>query len=84
MRKLLIALKSLVMAACAVTLFGIITRQLQRLDPFIPVALPGWAAVIGLALMVIGAGLALACFWTFTAAGALSPHARQRYLDKFL
>ena len=75
MRKLVIALKSLLMAACAVALFGVITWQLRRLDPFIPIALPDWTAVVGLALMAVGAALALACFWTFTAAGALSPHA---------
>ncbi len=76
MRRLVIALKSLVMAACAAALFGVITWLLRQLDPLIPVALPGWAAFVGVALMAVGGGLALACFWTFASAGALSPHAR--------
>jgi protein-S-isoprenylcysteine O-methyltransferase Ste14 len=75
MRNLVIALKSLLMAACAVGILGVVTWQLRRLDPFLPLDLPPWVAVCGLALMVVGAALVLACFWTFAAAGALSPHA---------
>jgi protein-S-isoprenylcysteine O-methyltransferase Ste14 len=75
MRSLVVVLKSLLMAACAVSLFGVVTWQLRRLDPLIPVALPPWVAAGGLALMAAGAALAVACFWTFAAAGALSPHA---------
>src|SRR5579884_2711729 len=74
-RTLVIALKSLLMAACAAALFGVITLQVQRLDPLMPIAVPDWVGVAGLALMALGAGLALVCFWTFTVAGALSPHA---------
>jgi protein-S-isoprenylcysteine O-methyltransferase Ste14 len=76
MRKFLIALKSLLMAACAAALFGIITWQLRRLDPVIPYDLPTWLAIPGALLMVVGAALAVASFWTFASAGALSLHAR--------
>jgi protein-S-isoprenylcysteine O-methyltransferase Ste14 len=76
MRTLVVLLKTLLMAACAVTLFGVITWQLRRLDPLIPVALPPWLAVSGVLLMAAGAVLTLASFWTFTAAGALSRHAQ--------
>ncbi len=48
MRKLVIALKSLLMAACAVAIFGVITWGLRRLDPFIPLELPAWVAVGGI------------------------------------
>jgi protein-S-isoprenylcysteine O-methyltransferase Ste14 len=75
MRKVIVLLKTLLMAACAVALFGVITWQLRRLDPLVPVTLPPWLAVAGVLLVAAGALLALASFWTFTAGGALSPHA---------
>jgi hypothetical protein len=50
MGKPIIVLKSLLMAACAVTIFGVITWQLRRLDTFIPLDLPPWVAVGGLVL----------------------------------
>ena len=68
----MIVLKCLVMAGCAVAIFGVVTRELQKLDALIPIALPAWVSVVGLVVMTAGAALALACFWTFAAAGALS------------
>ena len=73
MRQLVIVLKSLFMAACAIVLFGIITWQVRRLDPLIAVTLPPWMAAGGVVLMVAGAVLAFACFGLFSASGALSP-----------
>ena len=35
--EVVILLKTLFQAACAVAIFGVITWQLQRLDPFLPV-----------------------------------------------
>ena len=75
MGKLVVLLKTLFMAACAVVIFGIITWQLRRLDMSIPVTLPSWMTVGGIVLMVAGAILAFACFGLFSASGALSPHA---------
>lgn len=72
MRKLVILLKTLFMAACAVIIFGGITRQLKHLDQFIPVILPPWMAGGGILLMVIGAALAFVCFGLFSASGALT------------
>ncbi len=76
MRTFVVILKSLLMAGCAVTLFGVVTWQLRRLDPLVPLELPPWLAVFGVLVMAAGAALALASFWTFAAAGALTPHAR--------
>jgi protein-S-isoprenylcysteine O-methyltransferase Ste14 len=75
MQRLVILLKTLFMAACAVTIFGFITRQLRSLDAFIPVTLPPWMAVGGIVLMVAGAVLAFVCFGLFSASGSLSLHA---------
>ncbi len=75
MWKLVVLLKTLFMAACAVTIFGVVIRQLRRLDPFLPAALPSWMTVGGLALMVVGAILSFACFGLFSMSGALSRHA---------
>ena len=75
MRKLVVVLKSLFMAACAVVIFGLITWQVRRLDPLISVTLPPWMAVGGVILMFAGAVLAFACFGLFSASGALSPGA---------
>lgn len=75
MRKLLVVLKSLLMAGCAVGIFGAITWQLPYLDALIPLDLPPWMAVGGVLLMAAGAILAFACFGLFSASGALSPHA---------
>lgn len=72
MRKLVIVLKSLFAAACAVVIFGLITSQVRRLDPLISVTLPNWMTVGGVVLMVAGAVLAFACFGLFSASGALS------------
>ena len=74
MRKLVITMKSLVMAACAVAIFGVIIWQLRRLDPLIPLDLPPWLAVGGILVMAAGAALAFACFGLFAAAGGLSLH----------
>ncbi|MFY9550306.1 MAG: isoprenylcysteine carboxylmethyltransferase family protein [Thermoanaerobaculia bacterium] len=73
MRQLVVVLKSLFMAGCAVVIFGVITWQVRRLDPLILVTLPPWTAVGGVVLMVAGAVLAFACFGLFAASGALSP-----------
>ncbi len=75
MQKLVVVLKSLFMAGCAIGIFGTITWQLRRLDAFIPLDLPPWMAVGGILLMAAGTGLAFACFGLFSASGALSPHA---------
>jgi protein-S-isoprenylcysteine O-methyltransferase Ste14 len=75
MRKVIVLLKTLFQATCAIAIFGVMTWQLQRLDAFIPGALPGWMAVGGVVLMVAGAVLALTCFGLFSASGALSRHA---------
>jgi len=75
MRALVALLKTLLMAACAVTLFGVITWQLRRLDSFIPVTLPPWVVVGGTVLMVAGAALALTCFGLFALSGGLSRNA---------
>jgi len=76
MLRVVVLLKSLFMAACATVIFGAITWQLRRLDPFIPVSLPSWAAAGGIILMIAGAILSFVCFGLFSANGALSPHAR--------
>jgi protein-S-isoprenylcysteine O-methyltransferase Ste14 len=75
MRKLLVVLKSLLMAGCFVGIGGAITWQLRRLDALIPLDLPPWMAVVGVLLMAAGAVLTFACFGLFSASGALSPHA---------
>ena len=81
MRALVVTLKSLFMAACAVLIFGVITWQLRRLDAFIPVIMPPWVAVGGIILMIAGGILAFACFGLFSANGALSWHARFPFPD---
>jgi protein-S-isoprenylcysteine O-methyltransferase Ste14 len=73
MRQLVVVLKTLFMAACAVVIFGVITRQVRGLDQFIPVTLPPWMAVGGIILMGAGAILAFTCFGLFAASGALTP-----------
>jgi protein-S-isoprenylcysteine O-methyltransferase Ste14 len=73
MRQLMLLLKTVFMAACAIVIFGVITRQLRRLDQFIPVSLPSWMAVGGGVLLGAAAILAFACFYLFAAGGALTP-----------
>ena len=73
MRQLIVLLKTLFMAACAIVIFGAITRQLRGLDQFIPVSLPSWMAVAGIVLMGAGAIVAFICFGLFAASGALTP-----------
>jgi protein-S-isoprenylcysteine O-methyltransferase Ste14 len=73
MRHVIVVLKTLFMAACAVVIFGFITRQLRGLDQYVPVSLPSWMAVGGIVLMIAGAILAFICFRLFARAGALTP-----------
>ena len=73
MRQLIVVLKTLFMAACAIALFGVTTWQLRGLDRFIPVSLPSWMTVVGIVLMGAGAILSLTCFRLFAASGALTP-----------
>ncbi len=75
MSKVVVALKSVFMAGSAVVIFGFISSQVRRLDPFIPITLPAWMAIVGIVLMVTGAILAFVCFGLFSASGALSPGA---------
>jgi len=72
-RQLIVLLKTLFMAACAIIVFGAITRKLRGLDHFIPVSLPSWTAVAGIVLMGAGAILAFTCFGLFAEGGALTP-----------
>ena len=55
MRQLVVLLKTLFMAACAIVIFGFVTRQLRHLDHYIPVSLPSWTTVVGICLMAAGA-----------------------------
>jgi protein-S-isoprenylcysteine O-methyltransferase Ste14 len=73
MRQVVVLLKSLFAAACAILIFGFLTRHVRGLDQFIPVSLPSWAAVGGTILMSAGAILAFTCFGLFAASGALTP-----------
>ncbi len=73
MRHLLVVGKTLFSAACAVLIFGFITRHLRALDPFIPLVLPPWVAVAGVILLAAGSLLAIACIGLFAAGGALTP-----------
>jgi protein-S-isoprenylcysteine O-methyltransferase Ste14 len=73
MRQLIVLLKMLFMAACAIVIFGFITQELRHLDRFIPVNLPAWMATVGILLMGAGAVLAITCFGLFAVGGALSP-----------
>ena len=75
MARLVALLKTLFMAGCAVAIFGAITAQLRRLDPLVPIVLPGWVRTGGLVLILAGAILAFICFGLFSSAGSLSPHA---------
>ena len=75
MKNLVVLLKSLFAASCAVVIFGTITWQLRRLDSFIPVTLPPWMVVGSIVLLVAGAVLAFVCFGLFSASGSLSRHA---------
>lgn len=73
MRQFVVLLKTLFMAACAIVIFGFVTRQLLHLDQYIPVSLPSWMAVVGAFLMAAGAILAFICFGLFAVSGALTP-----------
>ena len=73
MRPLIVLLKTLFMAACAVLIFGPITQYLRRQDQFIPIHLPSWVSYVGAAFMTAGAFLAFICFGLFARDGALTP-----------
>ena len=73
MRQLIVVLKTLFMAACALVVFGTITLQLRKLDHFAPMSLPSWMRFAGVVLMAAGALLGGGCFGLFASGGALSP-----------
>lgn len=70
---MVVFLKTLFMAGCAIFIFGAITRQLRKLDPFIPLVLPSWTGPIGFLVMGVGAILSFSCFGLFAVSGALTP-----------
>jgi protein-S-isoprenylcysteine O-methyltransferase Ste14 len=72
MRPLIVLLKTLFMAACAVLIFGPITQYLRRQDQFIPIQLPAWISYVGGAFMIAGAILAFICFGLFARGVALT------------
>jgi protein-S-isoprenylcysteine O-methyltransferase Ste14 len=73
MRQLVVFLKTVFMAGCAIAIFGAITRQLRNLDRFIPLVLPSWMVDAGILLMGAGAILCFVCFGLFALGGALTP-----------
>jgi protein-S-isoprenylcysteine O-methyltransferase Ste14 len=73
MRQVVVVLKALFMATCAVVIFGFITRELRPLDRLIPLSLPPWLAAAGVILMAAGAILSFTCFGLFASGGALTP-----------
>jgi protein-S-isoprenylcysteine O-methyltransferase Ste14 len=75
MRLIVLLLKTLFPAICAVVAFGLITWQLRALDRYIPLVLPAWLIVVGIVLMIAGGALAFACFALFAVGGALKPGA---------
>ena len=75
MKNLVMLVKTLFAAACAVTIFGTITWLLRPLDIFIPLTLPSSMMFGGIVLMVAGAVLALVCIGLFSSSGSLSRHA---------
>jgi protein-S-isoprenylcysteine O-methyltransferase Ste14 len=73
MRSIVVVLKTLFMAACAVVLFGFLGSKLSALDSMIPLNLPPWVTYFGIALIVIGTILSFICFAMFARGGALTP-----------
>lgn len=71
MRFVLLSIKTLFPAICAIVVFGLITWQLRALDRYVPFVLPSWFTVVGIILMTAGGALAFACFALFAAGGAL-------------
>lgn len=74
MQKLMILFKTLFMAACAIVIFGFITEQFRRIDPFMPITLPPWMTLFGIVLMAAGTFLTFICFGLFSANRSLSLH----------
>ena len=73
MRQLIVLGKVLFMAACAIVIFGFLTRAVRQLDAFVPLTLPSWVALGGLVLIGAGTLLTYACFGHFAASGSLDP-----------
>ncbi|MGA8576316.1 MAG: isoprenylcysteine carboxylmethyltransferase family protein [Candidatus Cybelea sp.] len=73
MKPITLLFKTAFPAACAIVLFGLITWQLRRLDPYIPIAFPAWMVLAGIVLGVAGAMLAFVCFALFAIGGSLTP-----------
>jgi protein-S-isoprenylcysteine O-methyltransferase Ste14 len=72
---MVLLLKTLFPAVCAVVTLGLITWQLHAIDRYIPLVLPAWLIVVGIVLMIAGGALAFSCFALFAAGGALKPGA---------
>jgi protein-S-isoprenylcysteine O-methyltransferase Ste14 len=70
-RLIVLLLKTLFPAVCAVVVFGLITWQLRALNRYIPLVLPAWSIAVGIVLMIAGGALAFTCFALFAAGGSL-------------
>jgi protein-S-isoprenylcysteine O-methyltransferase Ste14 len=74
MKTLFIALRSAVFGAGFIFLWGWIAWSLhRRYDATLGFALPGWTRALGIALIVAGGALALACITTFVTRGEGTP-----------
>jgi hypothetical protein len=71
MRRLIVLLKSLFMATCAIVIFGVVTSRLRKLDQFVPLGLPSRKTFVGIVLVAAGTLLAFSCFGLFAKSGAL-------------
>jgi protein-S-isoprenylcysteine O-methyltransferase Ste14 len=74
MKTIFVALRAAVVSAAFVSLWGWVAWTLhRRYDPTLGFTLPEWTRALGIALLVAGGTLALACITTFVARGEGTP-----------
>jgi protein-S-isoprenylcysteine O-methyltransferase Ste14 len=73
MSRLFVAIRALFFAACFFTLWAWLALVVEGYDARLQARLPGWATLPGLALMSVGAALAVSCVALFVGKGQGTP-----------
>jgi protein-S-isoprenylcysteine O-methyltransferase Ste14 len=73
MKRLFLALRTLVFATAFIFFWGWLAAQFRRFDAGWGFELPGWSRAAGIAVMALGSVVALACVATFVVRGRGTP-----------
>ncbi len=73
MKTWFVALRALVVSTAFLSLWGWVALSFRRFDPRWGISLPAWMSTAGVAVMILGGALGLACVGSFVVRGGGTP-----------